>query len=573
MTCTSYCKNNKLKDISNVYISTVPLFDSRFNMVQGSVVGNSHPYNVLSANTGSLGYHKQRLYYKIYDHPLVQEQFYFSQCVHNEQDALENRHHLTPNWKMYIYKDNMFPDDGIEHERKLYRKLYRIRIRLAEQLGNFYVNDVNMPFSREHIIDKLKSGVKKRYILANKQINDGRLYNFEGKAPTMAFIKWEKMDAVKMTGTARLIQFKSYKFTLFHKQLLQPLVDADKVITEDYYHQPFNTIRTSGMSQIECAEVFKREWDSLKRPASALLDCSKFDGHVDFCQLELELIVLQQAYAGKVAHQVFDKLMYNLFKKSGYTQHGIKYKADGSRDSGVASTAKGNSDINHVNLRTVILFAISKFLGIDFFKMTISDLKSVIHYLHVHGDDSVIIAESEFVKVFENVCVEIMKCLGHDVKISVVYDFEQISYCQCSPINMGTFYKMVREPIRSISRGAYSEKEQPWPAFYAAIGLCELAVHSGVPILQSLGISHIVKSGLTRPLRTYQQDTTFSGSEPAIISISEVTRWSFYRAFGIHPEEQVVIERSMAPDYTNITNHYIEKHKNFTHYAKKPKVQ
>lgn len=543
-------------------------------MVQESRIGESHPYNVLTANTGSLGYHKQRSYYQIYNHPLVQEQFYFSQCVHNEQDALENRHHLTPNWKMYHHIDNTYVGDGTDTpERKLYRKLYRIRIRLAEQLGNFYTNDVNMPLSREDIVNKLKSGVKKRYILANKQINDGRLYNFEGKAPTMAFIKWEKMDAVKMTGTARLIQFKSYKFTLFHKQLLQPLVDADKVITSVFYHQPFNTIRTSGMSQIECAELFKSEWDSLKRPAAALLDCSKFDGHVDFHQLELELIVLQQAYSGKVAHEVFDKLMYKLFKKSGYTQNGIKYKADGSRDSGVASTAKGNSDINHVNLRTVILFAISKYLEIDFLHMTIADLHRVIHYLHVHGDDSVIIGEADFIKVFEKVCIEIMKCLGHDVKISIVYEFEQISYCQCSPVDMGNFYKMVREPIRSLSRGAYSEKEQPWSQYFAAIGLCELAVHSGVPILQSLGISHIVKSGLSRPLRSYQQDTTFSGSEPAIIPISEVTRWSFFRAFGIHPEQQVVIERSMAPDYTNITNHYIEKNKNFTRYAKTTKVQ
>lgn len=556
------------------------VFSSRFqsvrlNKIKTSTQGNqgSVPYRVLVTKDAVLGCHKQRRFYKIYNHPLIKPQFYFSQCVHNEYMALKDRHHLGFNKDFYTavsncYDDesNLKPNDQIDFE-DLNIKLHFCRIKIAEELGNFY--NINYHYNRQTILSKLRSTVKKRYILANNKIQGGRLYNFEGKHPTAAFIKWEKMCESKINGTARLIQFKSYKFTLWHKVLIQPLVDIDKKNITNFFHQPFNTIRTSGMTQIECAQLFKTEWDTIDNPCAVLLDCSKFDGHIDFRQLELEIIVLENAYKNTLDHSVFDTLLSKLFIKTGYTHHGIKYKADGSRDSGVASTAKGNSDINHCNLRLLILYCISLYLNKE---MNYDLLHSIIHYLHVHGDDSVIIVNSSFGKLVYKYANKIMKILGHDIKVEIVYDFEKISYCQCQPINMGNYYKMVREPIRAISRSAYSEKLQPWNKYFAAIGLCELAVHSGVPILQSLGISHILKSGLEKPLRSYVKDTTFAGTEPAILPISDITRWSFFNAFGITIDEQLSIEQGMAPATSNIKqrnlSNFIKSHINFTNNVK-----
>lgn len=527
-------------------------------------------YNVLVTKDAVLGCHKQRRFYQIYNHPLLKPQFYFSQCVHNEYDALLNRHHLPFNRSYYqsiagcydIYSAEFKPN--IDYN-DINVKLHFARIEIAEQLGSHY--QIDKHYSRQYILSKLKSSIKKRYILANNKIQGGRLYDLEGKHPSTAFIKWEKMCETKLNGTSRLIQFKSYKFTLWHKVLIQPLIDIDKVNTDMFYHQPFYTIRTSGMTQIQCAELFKSEWDTLQHPCAILLDCSKFDGHIDFRQLELEIIVLEKAYGGSLPHSIFDSLFSKLFIKNGYTHHGIKYKADGSRDSGVASTAKGNSDINHCNLRLLILYCITLLKDEQSLKLDLKLLHDFVHYMHVHGDDSVIIVDAKLGRIIHQNAPRVMKILGHDVKLEIVYDFEKISYCQCQPINMGGFYKMVREPIRSLSRGAYSEKIQPWNKYFSAIGLCELAVHSGVPILQSLGISHILKSGLDRPLRTFIKDTTFSGSEPAIVPIKDVTRWSFYNAFGITLDEQKLIEQGMAPEQIKIKQKYltefIDTHKNF----------
>lgn len=512
---------------------------------------------VLDAKVTKLGNHKIRKYYKIYSHPLVEEWFYYSQCVCNEMDALIRRHYNPFNLDYYL---------SYNHIGTIYNKLHNIRMSLAKELGSFYSNIE--PHSYDKIIKSLRSGIRKRYQLAYNSIVKKRAYLFEmGKrTTTSAFVKWEKMHFTKHpfvdNKPARLIQHRSYEFTLMQKTIIQPLVDADKEITERFYHQPFNTIRTSGMNQNEMAELLYKEWNSFYRPCAILLDCSNFDGHIDYFQLKLENEVVKHAYGGMESNYL-DRLLTSLYFNKGFTHHGVKFKGDGCRNSGDASTAKGNSDINHINLRTLIIYIKQKY-NISF-----------RHILHVHGDDSVIIADYNDVQLLAPHIKILMEHLGHNVKFEIVTDFEKISYCQCQPVNINNKWKMVREPIRVISRGAYVDKLYPWNKYFAAIGLCELAVHSGVPILQSLAISNLMQSGLEKPLRTLKKDFTFSGTSPNIQPISEETRWSFYRAFDITPLEQKNIESSMASDsnknFAEVLN-YINKNKDFVRKLSQIKV-
>jgi len=343
------------------------------------------------------------------------------------------------------------------------------------------------------------------------------------------FIKWEKAKTdLEKDKPPRLIQHRSYEFTFMHKRVIQALVDMDKYLMTNIRFQPHCTIRTSGMDQYRAAQLFKDEWDSFYDPVAVLLDCSKFDGHVDYWQLECEIRVLESTYDYDLS-----VLLKRLFFNRGITHHGIPYSAHGARDSGSAATSKGNSDINEINLRTMIELSLS---------MRGEDLSDHRYYLHVNGDDSVIIASQDTVDLIN---FKLMEYMGHEIKVEVVDEFHKISYCQCQPVNVNGFWRMIREPIRVISRSAYVDQKYPLEGYLSALGLCELAVHHGVPILQKLAINHLIRAKFCKPIRI-KYDTAFAGTSPVIEQISERTRYSFYRAFDISPEQQVYIEDSMA---------------------------
>jgi hypothetical protein len=214
---------------------------------------------------------------------------------------------------------------------------------------------------------------------------------------------------------------------------------------------------------------------------------------------------------------------------------------EGSRCSGEYTTSVGNSKTNVVMIRYVFRGAVIKVI--------------------VNGDDSVVIMEYEDWRILFNeefIRIEFKK-FGMDTKIELVtLKFEEISFCQCNPVLINGVYKMVRNPIRVLSRIQYTDlRPEQHESLIRGLGYCEVALNSGVPILSKLGewLISLVGTGKINK-------AVVPGFKLGNYSYSDVTmanRWSFYEAFGISPIEQISIENTLKPVGREISILKLEK--------------
>jgi hypothetical protein len=135
----------------------------------------------------------------------------------------------------------------------------------------------------------------------------------------------------------------------------------------------------------------------------------------------------------------------------------------------------------------------------------------------------------------------------------IVDDFRKISYCQASPIRVlrdgELVWFMVKDPMRSMSRLCYCDSKflKSLPRFRLSVGLCELAVSSGVPIMQNISLFMISEALGARPLGSIDKyPARVSGNVSEVKNIPMETRCDFEEAFGISVERQLDTETQLA---------------------------
>lgn len=87
-----------------------------------------------------------------------------------------------------------------------------------------------------------------------------------------------------------------------------------------------------------------------------------------------------------------------------------------------------------------------------------------------------------------------------------------------------------------------------YPRLIKSIGLCELACNEGMPIGQALAVS-MIKAGegkLWKGVDTYHRAKieSYGPARAVARAIRDVTRESYFRAWGISPVEQINLENS-----------------------------
>jgi hypothetical protein len=147
----------------------------------------------------------------------------------------------------------------------------------------------------------------------------------------------------------------------------------------------------------------------------------------------------------------------------------------------------------------------------------------------------------------------------------ISYVFEDIEFCQCQPVWRGDRWVMIRKPERLMARSALMVEDfsKSLDRYLSSVALCELANNVGIPILQSFSLHLLQLSGCARPLANCKDYK--SKFEPSIElkSISNETRESFYRAFGIDIPTQVAMEESLGQSISSDINQFLQKYKNF----------
>lgn len=214
----------------------------------------------------------------------------------------------------------------------------------------------------------------------------------------------------------------------------------------------------------------------------------------------------------------------------GNTHH-FRYTTEGRRASGEVNTGCGNTLIVLMVCRA---YARSRGLNMKFY---------------LDGDDVIVCSET---KLDSDDVHRYHLNLGLEVTMQV-QDEDALVHCQTTPI-MTDPPIMVRRPWDTISKGLTSQKylwdEKTSYHYLGQLGRCELALHRGVPVMQSYCqmLIRVSDQHSAPSKRDYSDEFTFRRKQALKLgcrSPMEVTpdaRVSFELAFGIVSDEQRLLE-------------------------------
>lgn len=444
----------------------------------------------------------------------LEPQFYWNNCICNEYDALTRRHFLG-----YI--------SGYNPRNPELKVLENVLLEMASVMHPF------VAVSHQELMENTRSKLKKRYQQAYSGIIDRNIFVNNKEAIAKCFIKYEKNPISKFNEgkSPRLIQFRSFYYLyLLKKQMLGHSLQIKHEERIWFYGQSVKTIFTKIHDNYGIASVLKESWNEFCSPVAFCLDHSKFDGH--YCK---ELLSLEHMY-WKILNRssTLKRLLDLQIDNRGFTAGGLKYKGN-ARLSGEYTTSEGNSVMNYAMIISWLRAG------------NISKAR-----VHVNGDDSVVILDySEINKLAD---LSYFRNFNMETEPEIITTiFQQISYCQASPIRLLKDNKIVwymcKNPIRSLSRLQYCDKKfcdpKVYKRFLLSIGLCELAISSGVPIMQAFALLLIDNDA--RPLGCVDKiPARMSGNLSEKRAILNITRNDFEMAFGITFAQQKYYEECFA---------------------------
>lgn len=406
-------------------------------------------------------------------------------CICNEYISLTNRH--------LVNRGQNYDRGFFLQFKKNYKKLFT---------GNVD------PVSYWNVINDYVGGKRKVYINAYEKLK------LEGFSRKLSYIKmFVKPDRYRADDIydkcPRAIQARSPGFNLLVSRYIKPI--------EKWVYKNVQGFAKTLNSQQRAAKIIEH-WGNWGDTIAICLDHSKFDSCVNVDYLRFT----HSIYYKLTRSRFLKYLMQYTINNVGFSKNGIRYKVRGTRMSGDADTALGNSIISHFLIKVVF--------------------RRVQHELILDGDDAVVFISRKSLALLD--FSEFSK-LGFDTKIQVCYNIEDITFCQ-SKVLFTDIPIMSRDPYRAISFLNCSMKQYPeavWAGYQQARGMCEAVMSAGVPILSVL--AEVVQTG-ARPV--FDEDTRWLYEQNKNVQKQQVTlraRESFHLNWGINAEEQILIEQRL----------------------------
>lgn len=304
-----------------------------------------------------------------------------------------------------------------------------------------------------------------------------------------------------------------------------------------------------GFNAREVAKIIKSKWDKFRRPVGVGLDASRFDQHVSEQALSWEHSVYLDAFR-KGSRGILRRLLrwQRRNKCTGYTQDGrLRYKVVGKRCSGDMNTGCGNC-----LLMCAMVYAYADHLGIK------------VELIN-NGDDCVVIMEEcdvpRFCQGLDAWFVE----MGFTMKVETpVYEMEQIEFCQARPVWLGDEWCMVRNLV-GLAKDSICTASIQCPSDFrrwmATVAKGGLSLAGGCPIYQPFYTSLLRASEGAKPFYlgpVFEDEGLYKlgwRMDRVATEILPETRFSFWKAFGVTPDEQIAVEsyyNHFTPTMTNI---------------------
>lgn len=354
------------------------------------------------------------------------------------------------------------------------------------------------------------------------------------------FVKFEKINFTKKPDPApRLISPRSPVYNLALGRYTRAIEEkVYEALADIWGYSDGEKVVMKGLTVEGTAEQLRKKWDKYSDPVAVGLDASRFDQHIS----EDALIFEHSIYKAIFRSEELDKLLKAQLRNYGFAYHG-GYKIE-MRTKGVRASGDMNTGLGNCTIMCTLVHRMSVEFGIS------CDLVN-------NGDDCVIILERtdlwklmEDGKIRDDIEAWFLDA-GFEMEFEPPVDvFEQIVFCQMQPVWNGTKWVMVRQPEvalckDSICLGCSTMHE--YGQWARSIGVGGLALYGDMPVYRAfyscfnrLGEGYKPsRSLLTRDSGFYK--LCVRGRNHTGVVTPEA-RVSFYRAFGITPALQEVLE-------------------------------
>lgn len=347
------------------------------------------------------------------------------------------------------------------------------------------------------------------------------------------FVKAEKIDFSKKIDPApRVIQPRSPRFNARIGPYIKAMEGKIYKAMGRLYEFP---CVAKGFTSYQLGELFAKKWSLFKQPVSIGLDASRFDQHVSVAALKWTHSVYRRFNRDPEFCQLLDRLLRNKGFANAKDAR-FAYSVRGRRMSGDMDTALGNCVI-----MVAMCYSLCKKLNIR-------------HELMNNGDDVNLILEGKDEPVLREAIPGWFADLGFKMKVEeTVHRLEDVEFCQGKPVFDGHSWRMMRSPDALGKDLVSLIQVSDLPAWYTAIGQGGLALSAGMPIMQEF-YSWMLRVG--GPIKNMQDNHWFQsqlflmGFDPSVTRVEEArrrpvslsSRLSYWRAFGIDPQMQLLIE-------------------------------
>jgi hypothetical protein len=337
------------------------------------------------------------------------------------------------------------------------------------------------------------------------------------------FVKAEKINAtLKPDPPPRVIQPRGPRYNIEVGRYLKPLEPRLMKAIDKLWGSP---TAIKGYTVEKVASILNDKRNRFAEPVYVGLDASRFDQHCSVQALEWEHGVYNSIFRDPYLAELLTWQLYN--RGTAFTPDGkVKYAVEGCRMSGDMNTSMGNYLI-----MSSLCYAFCQDVGLD------AELANC-------GDDCVLIMEAKDLGKLKTLSAWFTK-MGYTMKIEKpVYELEQVEFCQMHPVQTSRGWVMVRRPDTVFTKdccvvrgGMTLSKLKEW---LGAQRMGGLSLASDVPVLSAFykcfpEVATTMESDYAAP---HKFRAGAVGS-----CVTEVSRYSFWLAFGLTPDEQIAIEQ------------------------------
>lgn len=358
-------------------------------------------------------------------------------------------------------------------------------------------------------------------------------------AQLTAFLKAEKTNlSVKSDPAPRLIQFPNPKYSL---DLMTYLKFSEKKFMRAIDAVWGENVVMSGYNCEELGAQLARKWNSFEDPIAVPLDFSRFDQHCSREALQYEFQFYKAAYEGD-EHLAW--LLEMQLHPKGVAVAGdgaISYHCpEGGRGSGQINTSMGN--------KLIVCGLMWEYFNEIGLKASLANM----------GDDCVVFLEAKDAQKLSDTLTDWWLRRGYNAVVEpTCYELEEIQFCQSNPVCVNGQWVMVRDPKKALTKDCITllpgETPKQVASVYMAISTCGRIINSGVPI--SFALHSALYRAACRYTKPVEINNEFmfrsvefgnfermNGLSYQRKHISDSTRLSYFKAFGIPPHTQIAIE-------------------------------